>query len=87
MQVGYQMYTCHKHLWPLQLKPKVTLYHLAHELSAEFHHWTLGGDFNLIRFPKNRNKLGGDIGEMNLFNKMISDLDLVEIPFSGRNYT
>jgi exonuclease III len=55
--------------------------------TTSFDHWTLGGDFNLIRSPKNRNKQGGDIGEMNLFNEMISDLDLVEIPFSGRNFT
>lgn len=55
--------------------------------TTSFDHWTLGGDFNLIRSPENRNKQGGDIGEMNLFNEMISDLDLVEIPFSGRNFT
>jgi hypothetical protein len=24
---------------------------------------------------------------MNMFNELISDLDLVEIPFSGRKYT
>jgi hypothetical protein len=32
------------------------------------------GDFNLIRCPENINKLGGDIGEMNMFNEMLSDL-------------
>jgi hypothetical protein len=53
----------------------------------DYENWVLGGDFNLIRNPENRNKPGRDLGEMNLFNKMISDLDLVEIPFSGRNYT
>jgi hypothetical protein len=47
----------------------------------------LGGDFNLIRQPENRNKSGGDLSEMNMFNEVISDLDLVEIPFSGRSYT
>lgn len=55
--------------------------------TAEYDNWALGGDFNLIRNSENRNKPGGDIGEMNLFNEMLSDLDLVEIPFSGRNYT
>ena len=52
-----------------------------------FDDWVLGGDFNLIRSPKNRNKPGGDTIEMNMFNNLISDLDLFEIPFSGRNFT
>lgn len=55
--------------------------------TSSFEDWILGGDFNLIRQPKNRDKPGGDISEMNMFNEAISDLDLVEIPFSGRNYT
>jgi len=55
--------------------------------TSDFDDWVLGGDFNLIRYPKNRNKPGGDQTEMNLFNEAISDLDLVDIPFSGRNYT
>lgn len=46
-----------------------------------------GEDFNLIRTPENRNKPGGDVNEINLFNEAISDLDLVDIPFSGRNYS
>lgn len=54
--------------------------------TTEFEDWVLGGDFNLIRNPENRNKPRGDITEMNLFNEVISDLDLVEIPFSGRNF-
>jgi hypothetical protein len=52
--------------------------------TTEFEDWVLGGDFNLIRSPDKRNKSGGDSSEMNLLNKAISDLDLVEIPFSGR---
>jgi hypothetical protein len=55
--------------------------------TSEYEHWALGGDFNLIRSPENRNKAGGDIGEMNIFNEMISDLNLVEMPLSGRNFT
>lgn len=55
--------------------------------TTKFEDWVFGGDFNLIRNPENRNKPGGDITEMNLFNEVISDLDLVEIPFSGRNFT
>jgi len=55
--------------------------------TSDFDDWVLCGDFNLIRYPKNRNKPCGDQTEMNLFNEAISDLDLVDIPFSGRNYT
>lgn len=55
--------------------------------SSEFDDWLLGGDFNLIRQPEDRNKPGGDISEMNMFNESILELDLVEIPFSGRSYT
>lgn len=55
--------------------------------TTSFEDWILGGDFNLIRGPKNRNKPGGDQAEMNMFNELISDLDLVEVPFSGREFT
>ena len=55
--------------------------------TSEFDDWLLARDFNMIRQPKNRNKPGGDLSEMNLFNEIISDLDLVEIPFNGRSYT
>lgn len=49
--------------------------------------WLLVGDFNLIRNPENRNKLGGDVNEMLLFNEAISNLGLVEIPLKGNKYT
>lgn len=55
--------------------------------SFDFDDWILAGDFNLFREPSNRNKPGGDLQEMNMFNELISDLDLVEIPFSGRSFT
>lgn len=55
--------------------------------TSEYDDWLIAGDFNLLRNPENRNKLGGDLTEMNMFNEMISDLDLVEIPFSGICYT
>jgi hypothetical protein len=55
--------------------------------TSDFDDWVLGGDFNLIRHPDNRNKPGGDIAEMNMFNELISNLNLVDIPFSGRNYS
>lgn len=54
--------------------------------TSDYDNWVLGCDFNLIRSPKNRNKPGGDLSEMNMFNELISDLDLVDLPFS-RNFT
>lgn len=55
--------------------------------TSNFDDWLLVGDFNLYRNPDNRNKPGGDLAEMNMFNELIADLDLHDIPFSGRNYT
>jgi hypothetical protein len=55
--------------------------------STKIDDWVIGGDFNLIRYPKNRNKPGGDLLEMNMFNELIVDLDLVGVPFSGREFT
>jgi endonuclease/exonuclease/phosphatase family metal-dependent hydrolase len=49
--------------------------------------WIILGDFNLIRSPENRNRDGGDINNMLLFNRIISQLDLVEIPLKGRAFT
>jgi hypothetical protein len=45
--------------------------------------WLLVGDFNLIRRPEDRNKPGGDINLMLKFNEAISNLDLIEIPFTA----
>ena len=39
--------------------------------TSEFDDWLLAGDFNLIIQPENRNKPGGDMSEMNLFNGII----------------
>jgi exonuclease III len=49
--------------------------------------WLLVGDFNLIRRPENRNRIGGDINLMLKFNEAISNLDLIEIPLHGLTYT
>ena len=37
-------------------------------------HWLIVGDFNLMRSPNNRNRPGGDVQEMLLFNDAISAL-------------
>jgi len=39
---------------------------------------------NLLRIPEERNKLGGDISEMFLFNDAISALGVMELPLLGR---
>jgi exonuclease III len=52
-----------------------------------FDDWIVSGDFNMYRSSDDRYKPGGDIGDTNLFNNLISDLELLEIPFSGRTYT
>jgi exonuclease III len=49
--------------------------------------WILAGDFNLIRSPEDRNRLGADINEMLLFNDLIQHLDLAEIQIQNRQYT
>jgi hypothetical protein len=49
--------------------------------------WLLVGDFNFIRSQENRNKPGGDIHEMLLFNEIIGHLGLLELPLKGRKYT
>jgi hypothetical protein len=49
--------------------------------------WIILGDFNFTRKPSDRNKLGGDINDMLLFNDAISSLGLVELPLEGRKFT
>ena len=49
--------------------------------------WIIVGDFNLIRRLEDRNREGGDINEMFLFNKAINTLDLVELPLHDRQYS
>jgi hypothetical protein len=49
--------------------------------------WLVVGDFNLIRNPTNRNKPGGDVNDMLLFNEAINAQGWVEIPLHGRKFT
>jgi exonuclease III len=49
--------------------------------------WLIVGDFNLLRKPENRNRPGGDVTEMLMFNDAISSLGLIELPLYGRAYT
>lgn len=50
-------------------------------------YWMFLGDFNFIRGPDNRNKAGGDHNNMMIFNNIIINHDLVEIPLKGRAFT
>lgn len=45
------------------------------------------GDFNFCRQPSDRNKLGGDVNGMLLFNEAINNLGLIELPLKGRKFT
>jgi hypothetical protein len=49
--------------------------------------WILLGDFNFRHSPDNRNKEGGNINDMFLFNEIIGLLGLLELPLKGRSYT
>lgn len=41
----------------------------------------------MLRKPEDRNREGGDINEMYLFNEAISALGIVELPLLGRHFT
>lgn len=45
------------------------------------------GDFNLYRYPENRNREGADINDMFLFNSTISYMGWSKIPLQGQKYT
>lgn len=49
--------------------------------------WILMGDFNFIRSAENRNLPGGDMNDIMIFNDIISNVGLQELPLKGRSYT
>ena len=49
--------------------------------------WLLLGDFNFIRSEENRNRPGGNLNDMFIFNEIIGHLGLLELPLKGRKYT
>ena len=55
--------------------------------NTPMHNWIILGDFNLIRSTGNRNWGTGDINHMLMFNSIIAQLDLEDIPIKGRAYT
>ena len=49
--------------------------------------WIIMGDFNFIRTPEDRNRPGGDVNEMLMFNEAISEMALIELPLKGRQFS
>ena len=49
--------------------------------------WLLLGDFNFIRSLENRNRPGGDLNDIFLFNEIIGHLGILELPLKGRAFT
>jgi len=49
--------------------------------------WLILGDFNLYRYPENRNKEGANVSDMFLFNNTISYMGWTEIPVQGNKFT
>jgi hypothetical protein len=54
--------------------------------ASGFDLWMVVGDFNLMRSPDNRNRPGGNLNDMLLFNDVIHHLDLVKIPLNMEQY-
>jgi mannosylglycoprotein endo-beta-mannosidase len=49
--------------------------------------WLFMGNFNFIRSQQNRNRPGGNMNDMFIFNEIIDHLGLLELPIKGRSYT
>jgi hypothetical protein len=49
--------------------------------------WIFMGDFNFYRSLSDRNRPGGNLNDVFIFNEIISNLGLQEIPLKGRKYT
>jgi hypothetical protein len=49
--------------------------------------WMVMDDFNFYRSLQDRNREGGNMHDIIVFNEMISNLGLQEIPLKGRNFT
>jgi hypothetical protein len=49
--------------------------------------WMFIRDFNFYRSMENRNRDGGNMQDIMVFNEVISNIGLQEIPLKGRSYT
>jgi hypothetical protein len=50
-------------------------------------HFLILGDFNFYRSTSNRNRPGGNVNDMLVFNDIIHNLGLIELPLKGRSCT
>lgn len=86
----------------LALIPLIWLMFMGHLLAPQrddFVHWMNGldidlneswifmGDFNFYRSIHNRNRPCADMSDIYLFNELISNLGLIEVPLKGRSFT
>lgn len=60
------------------------IYHLTIPTNEN---WIFMGDFNFIRSTQNRNRHGGNMNNITIFNNIISYLGLIELPVKGRSCT
>jgi hypothetical protein len=73
---------------PCTTEGKMEFWNWLHDFELpEDTNWLLVGDFNLIRWPSDRNKPGGNVQEMFRFNEVISYLRLHELPLQGYKFT
>ncbi|RVX03362.1 hypothetical protein CK203_019838 [Vitis vinifera] len=49
--------------------------------------WCIGGDFNVIRFPSERSRVGRLSGSMRRFSEVLDELALRDLPLQGGPYT
>ena len=49
--------------------------------------WRIEGDFNVTRFPSEQSTMGRLNSSMRRFSEVINDLELVDLPMSGGNFT
>ncbi|XVE95789.1 hypothetical protein REPUB_Repub02eG0163900 [Reevesia pubescens] len=50
-------------------------------------HWCLGGDFNVVRYPHEKNGVGYNLGAMFQFSDFIEELGLVDLQLEGGKFT
>ena len=49
--------------------------------------WCVGGDFNVIRFLEERNKVDRISSFMRRFSQIINELELMDLPLEGGSFT
>ncbi|XP_070045594.1 uncharacterized protein [Nicotiana tomentosiformis] len=50
-------------------------------------HWVVGGDFNVVRFESEKLNCTSRSKAMKLFSEIIQDLDVIDLPLHGAQYT